>query len=350
MGFGQHEGMARPLRIEYEGAIYHVTFRGNERKPIFKSDADRQRMLECLARARDLYQTRIYLVCLMTNHVHLLLETPRGNLSAFMGQLLTAYTVYFNRRHRRVGHLLQGRFHARIVQGDEHLLRLSRYVHLNPVSGKMWRGQTAQARWEYLRDYRWSTHRSYAGEEEAWAWIEYAPLLALVSGKGKSANARYGAFVQLGLAENDEEFSRVYRASRLGVGSEDFVADLQLRYERLVAGKGKREDAALRKYLVRRPVEQVLGVVAEVMGEQVANFRKRRRDSGPRVMAAWALQRHGGLNQRAVAEALGMGTGAAVSQQLSKWRTRCQSEPGWNKLAAKIDRHLEAPFKYCIKG
>jgi REP element-mobilizing transposase RayT len=74
--------MARPLRIEFDGAIYHVTFRGNERKPIFQSDADRRRLLESMAQARDLYQTRIFLVCLMPNHVHLLLETPRGNLSA----------------------------------------------------------------------------------------------------------------------------------------------------------------------------------------------------------------------------------------------------------------------------
>jgi hypothetical protein len=103
----------------------------------------------------------------------------RSNLSAFMRQLLTANTVFFNRRHRRVGYLLQGRLQARIVEGDDYQLKLSRYVHLNPVSGRRWQGQAAEARRKFLRDYQWGTYRSYAGEEQRWRWIEYAwPNLA----------------------------------------------------------------------------------------------------------------------------------------------------------------------------
>jgi REP element-mobilizing transposase RayT len=338
--------MARPLRIEFDGAIYHVTFRGNEQKPIFKSDADRQRLLDAMAQARDLYQTRIFLVCLMPNHVHVVMETPRGNISAFMRQLLTAYTVYFNRRHRRVGHLLQGRFQARIVEGDDYLLKLSRYVHLNPVSGRRWQGQTVEARRKFLRNYRWSTYRSYAGEEQRWRWIEYAPLLAMVRGKGGSAGARYATYVQLGIAENDEEFGRIYRASRLGVGSEGFVRDLKVRYQRLVAGRGKREDAGLRKAWARRPVDEVLAVVAEELGVEVARLRERHRDSWLRAMAAWALHRHGGMNERVVAAALGMGAGAAASQQLAKWRNRAERESAWRNLSTRIDRCLENAVKY----
>jgi REP element-mobilizing transposase RayT len=140
-----------------------VTSRGNEQKVIFKSDADRQHLLDAMAQVVDLYQTRIFLVCLMPNHVHvvIVMETPQGNLSVFMRQFLTAYTVYFNRRHRRVGHLLQRRFQARIVEGDDYLLKLSRFVHLNLVSGRRWQGLTAEARRKFLRDYRWSTFRSY---------------------------------------------------------------------------------------------------------------------------------------------------------------------------------------------
>ncbi|HOW65097.1 MAG TPA: transposase [Candidatus Paceibacterota bacterium] len=338
--------MARPLRIQYPGAIYHVTFRGNDRKPIFKSDADRQRLLEAMAHARDLHQTRIFLVCLMPNHVHLLLETPRGNLSAFMRQILTAYTVYFNRRHRRIGHLLQGRFQARIVEGDDYLLKLSRYVHLNPVSGRHWQGQPVDARRRFLEHYRWSTYRSYAGEEKPWSWIDYAPMLALVGGKGRTAAARYAAYIQLGLAENDEAFGRIYRTSRLGVGSEDFVRDLELRYQRMVTGKGKREDAAFRKPMARRSVEEVLEGVAEELGVEVARLRERHRESWLRPMAAWALQRHGGLNQREVAVALGLGTGAAVSQQLAKWRREVQRDSSWRNRASRIDRRLEQKANY----
>jgi REP element-mobilizing transposase RayT len=107
--------MARPIRIEYEGAVYHVTLRGNERKPIFKTDADRERFIRTLSDSVDRFDIRLYLYCLMHNHVHLVLETPRANLSRFMHRLQTAYTVYFNRRHRRCGHLMQGRFGASLV-------------------------------------------------------------------------------------------------------------------------------------------------------------------------------------------------------------------------------------------
>ena len=125
--------MARKTRLQYEGAIHHVTFRGNARADIFLDDADRERMMESLAERVESYQVRLYLYCLMSNHVHLVVETPQGNLSAFMGSLLTSYTVYFNLRHRRAGHVTQGRYSSPVVEGDDYLLKLSRYVHLNPV-------------------------------------------------------------------------------------------------------------------------------------------------------------------------------------------------------------------------
>ena len=125
--------MARKLRIEPAGAIYHFTVRGVERRAIFRDDADRERFVEQFADSVERFGVRLYLYCLMSNHVHLLVETPMANLGAFMQRLQTAYTVYFNRRHRRAGHLMQGRYGAQLVQGDVYLLNLSRYIHLNPV-------------------------------------------------------------------------------------------------------------------------------------------------------------------------------------------------------------------------
>jgi REP element-mobilizing transposase RayT len=129
VGRGYLAGMARPLRVRLSGAVYHVTFRGNERRAIFRTDGDRRRLLAQMAVARELTQARLYLVCLMPNHVQLLLETPRGNLSEFMGRLLTAYPVYYNRRHRRVGHLTQGRYGAQLVEGNEYLLTWALSCH-----------------------------------------------------------------------------------------------------------------------------------------------------------------------------------------------------------------------------
>src|ERR1041385_5657978 len=149
--------MARLLRIEFSGAIYHVTVRGNERRIIFKDDKDREHFLNVLARTQELHRPRVYLVCLMPNHFHLLLETPAGNLSALMARLLPGYAVYFNRRHHRVGRLTQGRYKAQLVEGNDYLIKLSRYIHLNPVCGKRWTGVSVSERRDQLRGYRWST-------------------------------------------------------------------------------------------------------------------------------------------------------------------------------------------------
>ena len=113
--------MARLL--QFPEAIYHVTVRGNEPRLIFRDDSDRLRFLERLAQSQELYSIRLYLACLMPNHLHLLLETPGGNLSSFMARLVTAYTVYYNLRHHRVGHLTQGRYRAQMVEGNEYLLK-----------------------------------------------------------------------------------------------------------------------------------------------------------------------------------------------------------------------------------
>ena len=146
--------MARPLRIEYPGAVYHATSRGNEKKPIFKDDHDRESFLAILTRVNKRYHWICHAYCLMDNHYHLLLETPDGNLSLGMRQLNGVYTQAFNRRHNRAGHLLQGRYKGILVQKDSHLLEVSRYVVLNPVRARM--AETADA-------WKWSSYRATAG-------------------------------------------------------------------------------------------------------------------------------------------------------------------------------------------
>ena len=125
--------MARPLRVDYPGALYHVTARGNERKAIFRHDADREQFLAVLAHAVERYRLRLHAYVLMDNHYHLLVETPEANLSLALRHLNGVYTGAFNRAHRRVGHLFQGRFKAIVVDKESYLLELSLYIHLNPV-------------------------------------------------------------------------------------------------------------------------------------------------------------------------------------------------------------------------
>ena len=149
--------MARPLRLEYEGALYHVTSRGNARESIFLDEGDRSRFLEILADVVDRYGWICHAYCLMTNHYHLLIETPSAGLSRGMQLLNGVYTQWVNRRHDRVGHLLQGRFKAILVEKESHLLELARYVVLNPVRAKMVRS---------VRAWRWRSYRATAGQTE----------------------------------------------------------------------------------------------------------------------------------------------------------------------------------------
>jgi len=145
--------MAKPIRIEYEGAVYHVTLRGNDRKAIFKTDEDREQFIAKLAENVERYDIRLYMYTLMTN-THFVLETPRGNLSRFMQRFQTAYTVHYNKKHDRSGHLMQGRFGASVVDDDRYILKLSRYVHLNPVFVKANKSKTRRERVLLLRDKR----------------------------------------------------------------------------------------------------------------------------------------------------------------------------------------------------
>src|SRR5512143_4096839 len=148
--------MARPLRIEYPGAVYHVTSRGNDKKAVFKDDQDRETFLKILAIVNRRYHWLCHAYCLMDNHYHLLIETPDGNLALGMRQLNGVYTQLFNKAHSRAGHLFQGRYKAILIQKDSHLLEVCRYVVMNPVRAKMAEAPEA---------WKWSSYRATAGRE-----------------------------------------------------------------------------------------------------------------------------------------------------------------------------------------
>jgi putative transposase len=182
--------MARPLRVEYPGALYHLTSRGNARADIFRDDADREEFLAVLSAVVERFGWRLYAYCLMDNHYHLMVETPKANLSLGMRQLNGVYTQRLNRRHARVGHVFQGRFKAIVVDKQAYLLELSRYVVLNPVRARMVK---TPAR------YRWSSYRASAGLQDPPGFLDAPALLAHFAGSPPAARRQYVAFVEAGL-------------------------------------------------------------------------------------------------------------------------------------------------------
>ena len=241
--------MARPLRIEFRGALYHVTARGNARSDIFRDDADRRLFLSVLDRVVSRFQLRLYAYCLMDNHYHLLLETPEANLSKAMRQLNGVYTQAFNRRHGKVGHVLQGRFKAILVDRDSYLLELCRYVVLNPVRAKLTRKPGT---------YRWSSYRATAGLGPVPACLARDRLLALFGQQRAAAQRRYQTFVADGINETSP-WEKLQ--GQVLLGEKAFVARLApgLRDRRRIKEIPRRQRFADRPALTKLFSKDVLG-------------------------------------------------------------------------------------------
>ncbi len=207
--------MSRPIRIEFPDALYHVTARGDRREDIFEDDADRLAFLSILEQVIARFNWICHAWCLMDNHYHLLIQTPDANLSKGMRQLNGVFTQTSNRRHRRVGHLFQGRFKAILVDSDAYLLELSRYVVLNPIRAGMVKRPD---------EWRWSSYRATVGLESAPPWLAAGSLLAQFAKRRKVARQRYARFVAEGV--NADSPWRDLRG-QVFLGDDHFVERMQ---------------------------------------------------------------------------------------------------------------------------
>ncbi len=247
--------MARPLRIIYPGAFYHVTSRGNEKKDIFKSRRDREKFLEYLSSAAERYGAVIYAYCLMSNHFHLFMQTPEGNLSQIMRHIIGAYTTYFNTKRKRAGHLFQGRYKSVLVEADEYAVELTRYIHLNPVKA----GITVKA-----YEYQWSSYRAYIGTASTPEWLESGFILGSFGKAGSESASRknYQDFVEkLDIETYESPLKSAVGGSVLG--SPEFVEEIT---ETHLNERGADKDIpALRHFSKRPPLEEIIEFAREAM-------------------------------------------------------------------------------------
>ncbi len=212
--------MARPLRIEFPGALYHLTARGDGQEDIYLDDEDRAQFLGLVGAICERLNWVCYAYCLMSNHYHLVMETPDGNLSRGMRQLNGVHTQRLNARHGRVGHVFQGRYKAILVERDSYLLELCRYVVLNPVRAGMVR---------HAGQWRWSSYRDTTGQRAAPPWMAVSWVLGQFGRGRDSAIARYKAFVRDGAGQSslwDEGLRQ-----QIYLGDEAFVTRMQAKLE-----------------------------------------------------------------------------------------------------------------------
>ena len=234
--------MVRPLRIEFPGAVYHVTSRGNAKQAIFIDDEDRGRFFDVLSIVVERFHWLCHAYCLMKNHYHLLIETPKGNLSKGMRELNGVYTQGFNQRYRRVGHLFQGRYKAIIVEKDNHLLSLCRYVVLNPVRvglikrPEQWRG---------------SSYRATLGLVKRPSFLTDDWVLSQFDGRKRIAMGKYRRFVMEGI---DKESPWETLKGQIFYGTDEFIKQLS----GLLDGKGNiKEVPRLQRYVARPSLNEL---------------------------------------------------------------------------------------------
>ncbi len=211
--------MARPLRIEYPGALYHITSRGDGRKNIYLSSIDKTNFLQILGDTCRKYGWYCHSYCLMSNHYHLLIETPLGNLSQGMRHLNGVYTQRFNRFHSRVGHVFQGRFKAILVEKENYLLELARYIVLNPVRAKMV---------SHVGDWKWSSYLATIGESQLPSWLTTDWLLSCFNTDRNSSLQYYKKFIQGGINASSPWNSLT---NQIYLGSKEFVKEVMQRID-----------------------------------------------------------------------------------------------------------------------
>ena len=265
--------MARPLRIEFAGALYHVTSRGDRRDDIYLDDADRGLFLEVFADACDRFAWACHAYCLMTNHYHLLVETREPTLSRGMRHLNGVYTQRFNQRHRRVGHVFQGRYKAILVQKDAYLLELARYIVLNPVRAGMVRAS---------RDWPWSSYRVTAGDGEAPEWLSHDWLLSAFGSRRGAARQAYRQFVSEGRGKPSPW---VDLKQQIYLGDERFIAKTQARLD----------DAA--------SLDEIPATQRRAPPKPLADYARRHRDRNDAITAAYL---EGGYTMKAIGEHFGL--------------------------------------------
>ena len=345
--------MARPLRIERAGGRFQVTARGNDKKQIYRQDRDRFHFLELLGELSERFGVKVHAYALMDNHFHLLLETPEANLSRAMQWCNVSYSVWFNRKHRRSGHLFQGRFQAALVEDEAGWQEVARYVHLNPVrlaalglskrqrsAAKLGVGEAPSServgeRLGLLREFRWSSYRAYAGYAPTAPWLTREPLDRLCGGRSLAERQEaLRAYTEEGARQGvvERPWDRLVRG--LVLGSEAFA-------RRIMKGlKGNPREQKELKQMSKRPEwSRIVRAVEREKGEKWEEFWLRYGDWG-RDAALWLGRRWGRLKLRELAQLAGGIDYAAAGTAVSRFGKRLPRERALAQAIGRIQKQL----------
>ena len=316
--------MTRPLRVEYPGAFYHVYSRGNAGEKVFNGKRDKEKFLEYLGKVTERFAVVIHTYCIMSNHYHLLIETHEANLSAAIQWLNISYAVFYNKKHQRSGHIFQGRFKSILVDKDEYIKQLSRYIHLNPVRAKIVS--------EPL-EYPWSSYSSFVGETKESEWLETGGLLGHFGRKLKESITNYKSYVE---KVNVEAIKNPNKEVSCGfvLGDDDFVKWV---YKKFISSRGEnKEIPELKKIRPQVSVDKVVKIVCdEFECKKEYILQKGRKRNIAREITIYIARDICGETGKKLGEYFGGVSGMAITLSYNSiFNKSCKD----NKLKKKIDK------------
>jgi len=324
--------MARALRIQYPGAYYHVTCRGNDRKRIFGDDKDRNEFLKLLENSLDVYRVNLYSYVLMSNHFHFLIQTPAGNLSEFMRHFNVCYTGYYNYRHSRSGHLYQGRYKSFLVDVDNYLLEVSRYLHLNVVRVHNLKTASLDEKINLLESYKWSSLPGYISKNKIEKFVKYDLILSL-----SGSRASYYKFILEGL---NKDIKDPFKGIKNGgiLGGDKFLKKIKKEY--LEYGS-KREQPIYRelKSGTVKP-KDLINEAAKYFNIKKEEFLIKQGDGIKRGILGELLYKYSKLKQKDIGKILGNIDYSAVSKLRIRLKKKMEENGEIKKQFKELERKI----------
>ncbi len=315
--------MARPYRLQAENCFYHITSRGDDRKKIFLNERDYKKFLEYLKTAKEMFQFHLCAYCLMGNHYHLLIETTQSNLSKIMQYINTSYTIYYNTKHKRCGHLFQGRFKSIIVEADSYFTELTRYIHLNPIKAGIA---------DSPEKYPWSSCNVYLDNKPADIFIDKHRIKELLA----MDVSAYRQFIISGINNITDPFKNVYAGCILGSGT--FIKEKLSQLQEEVGAKDVAYKRAVKNVVVP---QEIINAVADYFKQEPQEIL----ESNKRPMTAkkamlYMLRRKTGLTNNQIGKLFNMKF-AAVSKAILSFEQEIKESKSLTKVIQEITSKVE---------
>ena len=331
--------MTRQLRIQYPGAFYHVTSRGNERQDIYRDEKDYKMFLEKLSGSLEVYNVSLLCYVCMTNHFHLLLTTPDGNLSEFMRHFNISYTYAFNRRYNRSGHLYQGRYKSFLIDVDEYLNEVSRYIHLNPVRIKKYYKKDMKEKSRVLKEYQFCSLGGYSNLKKRDPFVNYKTILDYFGGDNQDGRKTYRHFVYKGVEEKISNPLESGKGNGI-LGSKDFIENICGKYLEKLKPESHREQPYLKNVKKKFQPEELIKAFCKITETDKDYICRRGVNSVERAFLMELLYRHCKLTQPEIGRIVGGIDYSSVSYARKRLRQKMGNDLKLKQRFEKLDRDL----------